>query len=116
EQLEELDRFWSRHFANQGIYLGAYTEFTSGAEFAAAFEGHLRKLIDKRIASQAAATPDQGTRIWTQAPFRGLESYEFEHAPIFFGQDGALTKAMVQLVTSATASSPFLLVLGTSGS
>ncbi len=55
EQLEELDRFWSRHFANQGSYLGAYTEFTSGAEFAAAFDGHLRKLIDKRIASQDSA-------------------------------------------------------------
>ncbi len=59
---------------------------------------------------------EQGTRIWPQAPFRGLESYEFEHAPIFFGQDGALTKAMVQLVASAEANSPFLLVLGASGS
>src|SRR5262245_4608280 len=36
EQLEELDRFWSRHFANDGTYLGAYTEFESGAEFAGA--------------------------------------------------------------------------------
>ena len=116
EQLEELDRFWSRHFANQGSYLGAYTEFTSGAEFAAAFEKHLRKLIEKRIASLASTSHEQGTRIWSQAPFRGLESYEFEHAPIFFGQDRALTKAMVQLVASAAAHSPFLLVLGASGS
>ena len=82
-------------------YLGAYTEFTSGAEFAAAFESHLRKLIEKRIASLASASHEHGTRIWTQAPFRGLESYEFEHAPIFFGQDDALTKAMVQLVANA---------------
>jgi WD40 repeat protein/TPR repeat protein len=116
EQLEELDRFWSRHFANQGTYLGAYTEFTSGAEFAAAFEKHLRKLIEKRIAPVVSASHEPGTRIWTQAPFRGLEAYEFEHAPIFFGQDDALTKAMVQLVASAAAGSPFLLVLGASGS
>jgi WD40 repeat protein len=116
EQLEELDRFWSRHFARQDTYLGAYTEFTSGAEFAAAFEKHLRKLIDKRIAPVVSAGHEPGTRIWTQAPFRGLESYEFEHAPIFFGQDDALTKAMVQLVASAAAGSPFLLVLGASGS
>jgi len=116
EQLEELDRFWSRHFANQGSYLGAYTEFSSGAEFAAAFDGHLRKLIDKRITSQDSDRQEQGIRIWTQAPFRGLESYEFEHAPIFFGQDAALTKAMVQLVAGAAANSPFLLVLGASGS
>ena len=116
EQLEELDRFWSRHFANQGTFLGAYTEFASGTEFAAAFEKHLRKLIEKRIAPLASAGHEQGTRIWTQAPFRGLESYEFEHAPIFFGQDDALTKAMVQLVANAAAGSPFLLVLGASGS
>ena len=116
EQLEELDRFWSRHFANQGTYLGAYTEFTSGAEFAGAFEKHLRKLIEKRIAPGAPASHEQGARIWTQAPFRGLESYEFEHAPIFFGQDDALTKAMVQLVANAAAGSPFLIVLGASGS
>ena len=57
EQLEELDRFWSRHFANQGTYLGAYTEFASGAEFAAAFEKHLRKLIEKRIASRGLGQP-----------------------------------------------------------
>jgi len=116
EQLEELDRFWSRHFANQGTYLGAYTEFASGAEFAAAFESHLRKLIEKRIGSLTSAGREQDTRIWAQAPFRGLESYEFEHAPIFFGQDDALTKAMVQLVANAGTGSPFLLVLGASGS
>jgi hypothetical protein len=104
------------NFANQGSYLGAYTEFSSGAEFAAAFDGHLRKLIDKRITSQDSDRQEQGIRIWTQAPFRGLESYEFEHAPIFFGQDAALTKAMVQLVAGAAANSPFLLVLGASGS
>ncbi len=116
EQLEELDRFWSRHFASEGTYLGAYTEFTSGTEFAAAFEKHLRKLFEKRIAPAASGSRESGTRIWTQAPFRGLESYEFEHAPIFFGQDEALTKAMVQLGAGAAAGLPFLLVLGASGS
>src|SRR4030095_3978216 len=82
----------------------------------AAFEKHLRKLIEKRIEPTASASHEPGTRIWTQAPFRGLESYEFEHAPIFFGQDDALTKAMVQLVAGGAAGSPFLLVLGDSRS
>ena len=88
----------------------------SGAEFASAFEKHLRKLIEKRIAPEASVSHESGTRIWTQAPFRGLEAYEFQHAPIFFGQDDALAKAMVRLVANATAGSPFLLVLGASGS
>jgi WD40 repeat protein len=116
EQLEALDRFWSRHFSNQGTYLGAYTEFVSDAEFAAAFESNLRKLIEKRIASLTSSQSEQSARIWMHEPFRGLESYEFEHAPIFFGQDEALARAMVQLVENADAGSPFLLVLGASGS
>jgi hypothetical protein len=72
------------------------------------------KLIEKRIAPLVGRPR---TRAGSgRGPFRGLESYEFEHAPIFFGQDDALTKAMVRLVASAAAGSPFLLVLGASGS
>jgi WD40 repeat protein len=117
-QLEALDAFWSRHFANQGMFIGAYTSFTSDTEFAAALEDHLRKLIEKRIAAarQSSAGPKTAPNTWTQAPFRGLEAYEFEHAPIFFGQDEALAKAMLQLTANAEAGSPFLLVLGASGS
>jgi hypothetical protein len=115
-QLKALNAFWERHFANQGIFIGAYTSFTTDAEFAAAFENHLRKLIEKRIAALGTARNDNAPRAWAQAPFRGLEAYEFEHAPIFFGQDEALGKAMLQLTGNAAAGSPFLLVLGASGS
>ena len=63
----------------------------------AALESHLHKLIERHIAALLAAQVDTATKAWTQAPFRGLEAYEFEHAPIFFGQDEALAKAMLQL-------------------
>lgn len=116
DQLAALDRFWARNFANQGTFLGAYTEFVNNAEFAAAFENHLRGLIGKRAAASAPGIADAHSNVWMRAPFRGLESYDFEHAPIFFGQDEALTKAMVQLVASADSGLPFLLVLGASGS
>ncbi len=114
-QLEALDRFWARHFADQGTYLGAYTRFASDEEFAAALDGQLRKLIDKRL-TLGAPPGDTAARVWAQAPFRGLEAYEFEHAPIFFGQDDAVSRAMLQLTEGAQAGSPFLLVLGASGS
>ncbi|MDQ2860434.1 MAG: WD40 repeat domain-containing protein, partial [Pseudomonadota bacterium] len=114
-QAQALDAFWSRHFANQGVFLGAYTEFADDADFAATFENQLRKLIDKRLASPAPIG-ETASKVWTRPPFRGLEAYEFEHAPIFFGQDEVLTRAMVQLVANAEAGSPFLIVLGASGS
>jgi WD40 repeat protein len=116
QQLAALEKFWARHFADQGRFLGAYVAFTSDAEFAAALEQHLRKLIEKRIAAQAPGQRGESAKAWMQAPFRGLEAYEFEHAPIYFGQDEALTKAMLQLSARAEAGSPFLLLLGASGS
>ncbi len=115
-QFAALDGFWERHFANQGTFLGAYTSFTSDVEFATAFEQHLRKLIERRIAALGGARLGMPNKVWAQAPFRGLEAYEFEHAPIFFGQDEALAKAMLQLTRSAAAGSPFLIVFGASGS
>jgi WD40 repeat protein len=115
-QLKALNGFWERHFANQGLFIGAFTLFTHDAEFAEALENHLRKLIENRIAALKTSRNDLTSKAWVQAPFRGLESYEYEHAPIFFGQDEALAKAMLRLAANAESGSPFLLVLGASGS
>ena len=115
QQLKGLNAFWQRHFANQGMFTGAYTSFQADDEFAAALEMHLRKLIERRI--EALRTREESaTRASALPPFRGLESYEFEHAPIFFGQDEWLAKGMLQLTGNAERGTPFLLVLGASGS
>jgi WD40 repeat protein len=116
QQFAALEGFWERHFLNQGMFIGAYTSFSSDAEFASALENHIRKLVQKRIHSLALTQGAKVASTWTRTPFRGLEAYEFEHAPIFFGQDEAQEKAMLRLTASAEAGSPFLLVLGASGS
>src|ERR1700730_2084018 len=66
QQLKALNVFWERHFANQGLFIGAYTSFTSDAEFAAALESHLRKLIERRIAARGATPSDMATQAWAQ--------------------------------------------------
>ena len=113
-QLEALDQFWRRHFADRGVFLAAYDEYRSLEEFAHRLEESLRKLIERRIKSLAAGISK--APIWLGDPFRGLESYEFEHGPIFFGRDGAVTTATEQLATNARSGHAFLLVSGTSGS
>jgi tetratricopeptide (TPR) repeat protein len=116
QQLKALNAFWQRYFVNQGTFTGAYTAFHTDGEFAAALEAHLRRLIERRIDALRAAREPGATKAWTLPPFRGLESYEFEHAPIFFGQDEWLAKGMLQLTSNAERGTPFLLVLGASGS
>jgi WD40 repeat protein len=116
EQFEKLEAFWSRHFKNREMFLGAYSEFESRAEFARLFEAHLRERIETRIVALQQPGDVASERLWLEAPFRGLEAYEFEHAPIFFGQDDAVGKAMLQLTANAKAGLPFLIVLGASGS
>jgi hypothetical protein len=116
QQLESLNNFWSRHFADRGAFIGAYGSFDSLERLATTFERDLRSLIRRRIERLGAAPSEAGQAPWLQDPFRGLDSYDFEHAPIYFGRNEALGKAMLQLIERSEAGEAFLLVLGASGS
>ena len=48
-QLDALDAFWKRHFADRGMFLAAYDEYRTIEEFARRLEESLRKLIERRI-------------------------------------------------------------------
>lgn len=114
-QLAALNEFWTRHFADKGVFLTAYDEYRTLEEFALRLEESLRRLIERRIKDASAGEP-RAEPVWLSDPFRGLESYEFEHAPIFFGRDAAVAKATEQLAANARAGRAFLLVSGASGS
>jgi tetratricopeptide (TPR) repeat protein len=113
-QLDALDAFWRRHFADRGVFLAAYDEYASLEQFAARLEESLRKLIERRI--KALPAGEAGAATWFGSPFRGLQAYGFEHAPIYFGRDEAVAKVAEQLAGNARAGTAFLLVSGASGS
>ncbi len=115
-QLNALNGFWTRHFADRGVFLAAYTSYRTLEEFADRLEQSLRKLIERRIRSMDAFHQAQAEAIWLGDPFRGLEAYDFEHAQIFYGRDASVRKAIEQLVQQARNGSSFLLVSGASGS
>jgi hypothetical protein len=115
-QLEALDAFWQRYFDDCGVLLAAYEHYQTLEEFAQRLEQALRKLIERRRIAALAHDQVQTARTWTGAPFRGLEAYEFEHAPIFFGRDGLVARAAEQLAAHAHTGTAFLLVCGPSGS
>ncbi len=115
-QLQALNAFWQRHFADRGVFLAAYDTYRTLEEFAERLERALRALIERRIKNNIGDQQAGGAAIWLGAPFRGLEAYEFEHEPIFFGRDALVAKAAEHLASQARAGSAFLLVSGASGS
>ena len=115
-QLNALNAFWTRHFADRGIFLSAYDSYRTIEDFAQRLEQSMRKLIERRIKALGVPSAEQNARVWLGAPFRGLQAYEFQHAPIYFGRDALVAKAVEQLAAQARAGTAFLLVSGASGS
>jgi hypothetical protein len=116
EQLAKLEAFWSRWFVNRGEFRAAFNSFTDLDVFEAKLESDLRKLIEARVKGLPESGEGSPARVWlTGSPFRGLDSYAFEHAPIFFGRSAAIRAAVEQLTGNADVGRAFLLILGASG-
>ena len=117
-QLDALDQFWRRHFADKGVFVGASESYETLETFAHLLEQKLRKLIERRIARLATLETGAKTRgpLWHGSPFRGLQAYEFEHAPIYFGRDNMVMRAARHIAMAARHGNAFLLVAGASGS
>lgn len=63
-----------------------------------------------------AELPGTAAGHWREgSPFRGLQSFDVEHAPVFFGRTRATREALAALMQQATLGKPFLLLLGASG-
>jgi len=111
QQLKALDSFVKRWFQSaDGTFQAAFKTFETLDQFESLLETDLRKLIRNRIAS-----PDEETRIWHEEPFRGLEPFDFRHAPIFFGRTRAIGALKEALVEQDRRGCPFVLVFGMSG-
>ena len=115
-QIAALDAFWTRHFADEGRFIGAHAKFNTLEELSSKLEQDLRGRLQQRVEKLRPEERRQRIRLWPKPPFRGLESYGFEHAPIFFGREEAIGSALLRLFSNAEAGRPFLLVLGASGS
>jgi len=55
-------------------------------------------------------------KVYLRNPFRGLEHFDFEHHPIFFGRDREVREVLAQLLRRESAGAAGLLVEGPSGS
>jgi hypothetical protein len=123
EQREAFFREWDAvqdFFAAWGkhpTFNEACSEYSDLHEFESLFREHFRAFLKMQVAKEIVPrkTPAKG-RSWDAEPFRGLQYFDFEHAPIFHGRTKAIGEVVDALKEQAIAKNPFVLVLGPSGS
>src|SRR5262249_45830762 len=86
-------------------------------EFEELFRGHFRDFLLGQVDQEASQKLlNRKVRRWKSSPFRGLNVFDFEHAPIFHGRTRAIGGVLEALEGQARAQRPFVLVVGASGS
>jgi WD40 repeat protein len=121
-QWRALKRFierWTKD-SEDGSFVGSFTAYHTIGDFQDLFEIKLRKIAERRATLSPGTLAPPSKPEWAEgSPFRGLEPFDYKHAPIFFGRTAAISEAIEALrKTQADKDDPrgFLLVLGASGS
>src|SRR6201984_633094 len=127
ERLEEFLRQWkslkdffeSWEKDSEGQFIGAFNNYSNLEEFERLFREHFRDFLSTQVSSerqrQLIGRRSQARR-WKENPFRGLQIFDFEHAPIFHGRTRAIGAVLEALEVQVRVQRPFVLVVGASGS
>ncbi len=97
----------------RGHFKAAFNQYGSEDEFEAQLEKLLRKWVSDKVA---------GGRVvrWPVAvkgsPFCGLSAFGAKHAPVFFGRNNDIARGVDLWREAGARGSPYLLVVGASGS
>jgi tetratricopeptide (TPR) repeat protein/energy-coupling factor transporter ATP-binding protein EcfA2 len=114
DQLDRLRAFWERYIkTREGHFKAGFQEFTNADEFETQLDALLRGWLEERVLKGGAVLWPIGTK---GSPFRGLAAFGAKHAPVFFGRGGDITRAVDDLKIAAERGTPFLLLIGSSGS
>jgi tetratricopeptide (TPR) repeat protein len=117
-QKKALDLFWEHWFrSDTGHFIAAFHGITGVDDFDVQFDRHLREWLQRRRAGHA---------VWDVlrqgSPYRGLAPFEAEQSRLFFGRDVDRERARARFIEAAIGQvsgrrgTPFLLILGPSGS
>jgi tetratricopeptide (TPR) repeat protein len=111
--LDALEAFWSEWFKSEkGQFKAAFQSFANPD----AFEQQLEELLRQWLQSHDLLGPRLAWPREKGSPFRGLAPFEAEHTAVFFGRSRAIDEARRRLVAAEQRGTPFLLIVGASGS
>ena len=117
-QWHSLQEFFARWEKNsEGDFAGACSEYRDLQEFEELLRDHFRDFLTGQVEREIGQkVSGRKVRRWKSSPFRGLNVFDFEHAPIFHGRTKAIGEVLEALEAQARAQRPFVLVVGASGS
>lgn len=116
-QKKKLDVFVDKWFHDKadGSLIAAFHPFESPSDFEILLENHLHRLVERQLPRSTSAS-SEARAVWRKgSPFRGLEAFDFEHAPVFFGRTKAVSDILQALRDQDADDRAFVLVLGMSG-
>src|SRR6516225_7606766 len=113
DAVQEFFNAWER----KAPFAEACSLYSDLQEFENLFREHFRDFLSRQLQKEVVTrkTPS-GSPNWISVPYRGLQSFEFEQAPIFFGRTKAVGEVLEALSRQSNAQKPFLLVIGPAGS
>jgi tetratricopeptide (TPR) repeat protein len=111
DRVEDFMGRWFRSADGTGLTAASHS-FATTVEFEEQLYDNLHSLLARR----AGAAAESVTIRWHEAPFRGLLSFGFEHAPVFFGRTRARNEIREMLAREEARGCGFVLVIGSSGS
>jgi energy-coupling factor transporter ATP-binding protein EcfA2 len=113
DAVEEFFAAWEK----QSAFAEACSNYSDLQEFESLFREHFRDFLTRQLEKEIIPRkhPSKG-RSWASEPFQGLQFFDLEHAPIFYGRTKAIGEVLDALNKQANAKKAFVLVLGASGS
>ncbi len=117
-QYQALETFVQKWFFYEGGELrAAFKTYEKPDEFERLLENDLRRLILERLPQHVSEASETAAAVlWHQgSPFQGLQAFDLEHAPVFYGRTRAIAEIKQALVDQEAKGCAFLLVFGMSG-
>jgi WD40 repeat protein/serine/threonine protein kinase len=115
DSVQEFFAHWKRNSDGNGD--GTFNNYSNLQEFEELFRGQFRDFLEGQIDQETGQKLlSRKVRRWKSSPFRGLNVFDFEHAPIFHGRTRAIGGVLEALEGQVRAQRPLVLVVGASGS
>jgi energy-coupling factor transporter ATP-binding protein EcfA2 len=115
DSVQDFFAHWEKN--SEGRLAGKVDNYHSLEEFEELFRERFRDFLAGRLEQEVRGRiSGRKARRWKSSPFRGLNVFDFEHAPIFYGRTKAVGEVLEALEQQLRAQRPFILVVGASGS